>query len=779
MNIRQRILLLVVTAFAALAGVGGFAVYQASSSARDVRLVTDGVVPSAQMATALMGQLKDVQITALAMVAATDNETVQQLREQLKRRQAELQGSFAEQLKLADSDAQRGLVTIAQEGLANYFSSVDEVAKYKLEGQKELAEAMLAANVDPYLREQGELTTALQVEKTRSKDAAVSALNAKLGDTRVTLAGASLVAVLGLAIIGWLLYRQIVRPIGAMEQRMTAIASSQDYSQRMDVGRQDEIGRSMRAFNAMIERIEQSTALVRQKTADMHAMLHGIPQGIMTLQSGGVVHPEYSSHLAVVLGHEQIAGRNVAELLFETSTLSADARSQIAAAIDATIGEDEMNFGFNSHLLPLEIERNGVDGQPQILDLNWAPMCDANGLTTRLLLCVRDVTELRALARAAASQARELALIGEILAVPQEKFEAFCDDAIDLVAQCTTALDTANGGSPDTIGRLFRLMHTVKGNARTHGLLQVANVAHQAEDRYAAIRDGRSAWDQDELKRDLDELRALLHEVQRLSVDKLGRRGPGRRGRVDRYTMVPNEQVQRLLATLSRARLNPAALDDAARDVALLGTERFDELLGPVQEGLAGLAAELGKATPVLALEDGGVVLRSQIVAPLRNAFMHLVRNALDHGIEPPADRQAAGKPLAAHIAVRAALGTSALRVEIQDDGRGLALARIRAKAIETGLLAPEAEADDDALAALVFDSGFSTATAVTQVSGRGVGMDAVRAIMRAENGDVHIEWTGAAARDSGHRPFKWVLSLPARLAAHSGSAAVAETTHA
>jgi two-component system, chemotaxis family, sensor kinase CheA len=779
MNIRQRILLLVVTAFAALAGVGGFAVFQATSSANEVRTVTDGVVPSAQKATALMGQLKDVQIAALAMVAATDDQTVQQLRDQLKRSQESLQASLAEQLRLADSQAQRGLVTIAQEGLVNYFSSVDEVAKYKLAGQKELAEATLAATVDQYLREQGELTATLQVEKTRSKDAAVSALNAKLNDTRVTLSGASVIAVLGLAVIGWLLYRQIVRPIGAMEQRMTAIAASQDYSQRMDVKRQDEIGRSMLAFNAMIERIEESSALVRQKTADIHAMLHGIPQGIMTLQAGGLVHPEFSSHLQVLLGHDRIAGRTVDELLLEGSSLSADARSQVAAAIDASIGEDEMNFGFNSHLLPLEIERSGLDGKPQILDLNWAPMTDAAGVTTRLLLCVRDVTELRALARAAASQARELALIGEILAVPQEKFESFCEDATELLAQCTDTLQGADVAENETIGRLFRLMHTIKGNARTRGLLQVADVAHRAEDRYVAIREGRAPWDADTLRQDLDELRALIHEVQHLSETKLGRRAPGRRGRVERYTMVPHEQVQRLMAMLSRARQEPAALDDAAREVSLLGTEHIEAVLGPVHEGLAGLAAELGKPTPVLALDDAGVMLRSQVVAPLRNALTHVVRNALDHGIESAAERQAAGKPAAGQISMATSLDSHSLRITVADDGRGLALKRIRDKAAERGLLAEGVGPTDDDLAELVFDSGFSTASVVTQVSGRGVGMDAVRAILRAEGGDARIEWRGEGTPGADHRPFSLVLSLPARLAANGGTRVTREPAHA
>jgi len=169
MTIRQRIILLIALVFAALAVVGGFAVTQARQSATRVKMVTEGVVPSAMQSAALLTQLKDVQIATLNMVGAPDPATVEQTRLALVARKAELQTSLAAQLKTADSKAQSGLIKEAQESLENYFTSIDETAKFMLAGKKELAEVNIASNVDQYLREQGEILRTLQVEKNRSK----------------------------------------------------------------------------------------------------------------------------------------------------------------------------------------------------------------------------------------------------------------------------------------------------------------------------------------------------------------------------------------------------------------------------------------------------------------------------------------------------------------------------------------------------------------------------------------------------------------------------------
>jgi two-component system chemotaxis sensor kinase CheA len=126
MNIRQRITLLVVNAFIALAGIGGFSVYLATQSAKDVKAVTEGVEPSASQSIALMGQLKDVQIAVQDMVASADSAAVEQAMKSLAERKAVLQRTLEEQLASADTQTQQGLVQVAMEGLPAAEENIDK-----------------------------------------------------------------------------------------------------------------------------------------------------------------------------------------------------------------------------------------------------------------------------------------------------------------------------------------------------------------------------------------------------------------------------------------------------------------------------------------------------------------------------------------------------------------------------------------------------------------------------------------------------------------------------
>ena len=772
MNIRQRILLLIALSFAALLFIGGFAIFQNSSSTKEVKGVTEGVVPSTLKSVELMGQLKDVQIATLAMVSAADTASVKQAHEEVKEKKASLQKALADQMAAAENDTQRGLIKQAEESLQNYFGAIDDTANFMLQGQKEMAEATMAATVDQYLREQGSVIETVQVEKRRSKDAAIATLNDNLKATTGTLSVVTLVAVLGLCAMGLLLYRQIIHPMAEMEAKMTEIADSQDYTHRVPVKRMDEIGRSLSAFNTMIGRIQETSEEVRQKTADIHAMLHYIPQGILTLEADGTIHPEYSEHLKTVLETSDVAGLPVMEVVFGGVNLGADSLDQIKTAISACIGEDEMNFEFNAHLLPTEIEKTFADGRTKILDLNWSPITDESGTTLRLLLCLRDVTEMRALTRAADAQKRELAIIGEILAVRQEQFEEFISGSLQFIEENRRLIDaTDDSEHRAVVDVLFRNMHTIKGNARTYGLLQLTNGVHHAEQRYDDIRKGQAAWDRAQLQSELEQTRRTIEEYARINAEKLGRKVQGRSGSDDKFLMVPQDQVHALLHSLDAVDSpdSPAlaqALAHTRQVLNQLGTDALPHLLSGVLSSLPSLASELGKEVPTITIADHQIAVRTQLADTLRNVCMHLYRNAIDHGIETAAERVAAGKPAAGTVHMEVALTEQALTLTLRDDGRGLAMDRIQQKAIEKGVIAADEALQPQEIAQLVFASGFSTADAVTEVSGRGVGMDAVKSFVLAEGGDIalvlHPDHTPHA---NGYCPFETVITLPAKFA--------------
>jgi two-component system chemotaxis sensor kinase CheA len=131
---------------------------------------------------------------------------------------------------------------------------------------------------------------------------------------------------------------------------------------------------------------------------------------------------------------------------------------------------------------------------------------------------------------------------------------------------------------------------------------------------------------------------------------------------------------------------------------------------------------------------DKGVI--EQITDPLT----HLVRNAVDHGIELPEVRRRAGKAEVGRLTLRAYQQGGSIHVEVTDDGQGLARERILAKAVEMGLAAPDEALSDEQIFGLVFRPGFSTAARVTEVSGRGVGMDVVKRNLEALGASISIQ---------------------------------------
>jgi two-component system chemotaxis sensor kinase CheA len=173
------------------------------------------------------------------------------------------------------------------------------------------------------------------------------------------------------------------------------------------------------------------------------------------------------------------------------------------------------------------------------------------------------------------------------------------------------------------------------------------------------------------------------------------------------------------------------------------------------------LSRKAGKQVD-LELSGEETELDRNIVEDLADPLMHMVRNAVDHGIEPPAQREKAGKSATAHVTLRAGHQAGQIIIEVSDDGRGLDRDKILKKAREQGLVSADAALPDGEIFNLIFQPGFSTAEKVTDVSGRGVGMDVVRRQIQKLRGRIDI----LSKRGEG---TTFILKLPLTLAIIDG----------
>lgn len=311
-----------------------------------------------------------------------------------------------------------------------------------------------------------------------------------------------------------------------------------------------------------------------------------------------------------------------------------------------------------------------------------------------------------------------------------------------------------NPGDRSAPDELFRALHTVKGMAASLEFTAAADLVHQAENALSFAReDGAEVTDAwlDQLGHTLDDIAAACEAaVQRAAVPA---EKAGRAARSPRIVRVDLDRLDALLddlGTLVTARqdlerraaadhFSPVAqaalqmarrldaLQDRILDVRLAPlTELFDRIPPLVRD----LARQLGREVKVDLVGESLEVDRG-VLDILSEPLLHLLRNAVDHGIESKAERTAQGKRPAGRIAVHARQAGGSVVLEVSDDGRGIDRDAVARRARGMGILAEDATLTDDGLLAILERPGFSTAAAVTEISGRGVGLDVVVAKLR------------------------------------------------
>jgi two-component system chemotaxis sensor kinase CheA len=376
------------------------------------------------------------------------------------------------------------------------------------------------------------------------------------------------------------------------------------------------------------------------------------------------------------------------------------------------------------------------------------------------------------------------------------------DDLIaDFVAECREMLESLGGeivaweAQPDDRTRLdsiFRFVHTVKGNCGFFEFPRLEALSHAAEDALADVRAGRRQADG-----------ALVSAVLAV-VDRIGEmveviaagealpdgddaeliRGlaPGAEGsaavpaaavvgesktasvapRTIRLSVELLDRVMSGVSDMVLARNELARrLRDSAADVAVDGAfERLSGIIAEMRDAITrtrmqrienlfvglprmvrDLSAELGKQV-LVDVEGGDVELDREMIEMIRDPLTHIVRNAVDHGIERPADRLKAGKREIGLLSVSARQSGNQILIDICDDGRGIDGKRLVEKAVAAGLI-DAAEAGRLSPAQqfeLMFEAGLSTAAQVTNISGRGVGMDVVRSNIERIGGLVEVD---------------------------------------
>jgi len=439
--------------------------------------------------------------------------------------------------------------------------------------------------------------------------------------------------------------------------------------------------------------VGQRTRELDQRARDMALVLDNVGQGFFTVGADGTMSSERSAILAHWLGEAPASGQLVPYL--EASDPEFALRFELGVA-EVFAGE-----------LPLELT---LDQLPQHLivggrDLHFAYRPIGGDPPERLLIVVSDLTAERERERAEAER-RELMAVFEHLGRDRDGFLEFCDEAEALVGRITADV------SPERA----RDLHTLKGNAGIFGVESIATCCSDLEDRLIGEGVELTAAERHKLA---ERWQAFTGRLHRLVGSRDARR-----------IEITDVEIQRVLAALRQH----ADLSDVFDMVTAWRLEPIARRFDRVAEQAGRLARRLGKAVHV-EVDDRGLKIDPQRWAPFWSTFVHAVRNAIDHGVEDADERAQTGKSPIAQLALSAAIEDGQLRIEIRDDGRGVDWDRVRDRAQRLGL--PNQTRAE--LTEALFADGVSTKDRVSDVSGRGVGLSALRAATSHEGGQLTI----------------------------------------
>lgn len=361
----------------------------------------------------------------------------------------------------------------------------------------------------------------------------------------------------------------------------------------------------------------------------------------------------------------------------------------------------------------------------------------------------------------------------------EEVISRFRVSAAEKVAQIEEAWERISDAPDDELlHRVRRELHTLKGDAHIFGFRDASALCHKLEElieaasrhlfqvsdefdlmvtmaiRYVGAlvlrRPGRSSGGVERFVREIDEALAAMPAgpppasprarpatmAPRVAAGERDRLSPETRARLSE--IATEVFVEALVTGADAGSRLGRAWRALVGEIGRLRAVRLDQRLERHAQAARLLADDLGKPLEV-AFDVPAEAVSARVVDAVDEAVLHAVRNAVDHGIEPAAERLAAGKGEAGTITIRADVIGTSLRVQVRDDGGGIDIDAVRKSAVERGLIeAPSARIlSDDQILAYLFSSGFSTRKSVTPVSGRGVGLDVVRATTEALGGTV------------------------------------------
>jgi HAMP domain-containing protein/HPt (histidine-containing phosphotransfer) domain-containing protein len=532
-------------------------------------------------------------------------------------------------------------------------------------------------------------------------------------EVRVRTAYGAIAATLLALVLGFALSTTLVRPLRALTEGARRVGAG-DWNTEIPVTTNDELGELATAFNAMTRNVQRVVSELSASNAATRLVLDNVDQGLVTADLAGRLGDERSAALVTWFGPLP-AGVVIWDYLFAKTSAE---RAYFRLSWEA-LGADVLPLELAIDQIPKGFMRGGRSYGLSCLPIRQGERLD------RMLVMISDVTADVERERVEGEQREMLAAFSAMLQDPSG-FHDFFEEAAATAMAVRTGRDSAG---------VRRSIHTLKGNAAAFGLSRVADTCDAVED---LLNDrSNSAPTPAERETIWSAWAAVAARLEPLLAQK-------RTG----YFEVTDAELRALSTAVARGQ--PRTVVDAmiASWRHDLASTRLERLAAQVP----GLARRLGKGEVEVVVDGGSVRVPRDAWRSLWAALVHVIRNAIDHGLETPGERMLVGKKPVGRIDLRAKRGANSVVIEIVDDGRGIDWPAIARAATARGLAAVTHEN----LVAALFHEGTTTRRETSSVSGRGVGLSAALYACVRLRGRVEVDAT--AGRGAC---FRFIVPMP------------------
>lgn len=491
------------------------------------------------------------------------------------------------------------------------------------------------------------------------------------------------------------------------------------------------LGDKLRTLNIELSRyINEVEDIVAEKTQDIASIMANIKQGIFTVKSDFKIDEVYSQHLEDIVGASQIGNKDPLELIFKKSNLSPDARSRLHSAMKEAFGEEIFNFEINVSQFPKEIIFQG-----KYLALDWQAISNREGQTFKILVTVRDITQLRRLEEQSHRHEREMSILLEILQVERRDFPLFLSGAKTHLQTIRNLLKSSDTSTSNLIRDIFIHYHTLKGIARSFELSYIVDAVHTAESRCSRHSRIESDIEQKRFLNDLENVEAVVLEYENAVKEKLQFS--------DRSQAIDNDLASELLTQIEHLPREFQGRFSEARQKLLDAVYiAFDQLYDEVSRFATTAAEELKKPSPKINMPSESILLKHHCFQEIKNILVHLVNNSLAHGfsLSPEPESQLQDDI----ISIQIERLSNSVKLVYQDNGKGINRQFIQLKAQQQGLLEEGTFPSDQDLLEVLFKPGFSSADSLSHLAGRGIGMSAMKDIAEKIGATLNIHTTSS-----------------------------------